>query len=154
MYIFTSLHLGSGWLGVLPVFMNYARLKRTITKYVPVKSYCIPGYTCVSEEYPVDPLKPCSVPGRTVLPGRSQCTLVDKYLDQKVAAASPSPPLGVSIHLRVHWDTHWKYGLPRGSARFQGVHWVSIKSESLFRDMVRFQGYVFCNCSFVCCIIN
>ena len=47
----------------------------------------------------------------------------------------------------------WKYGLPRGSARFQGVHWVSIRNESISRTMVRFQGYVSCNCSFISCMM-
>ena len=61
-------------------------------------------YVLRSDGIPVDPLKPCAAPGQDLLSGGVPVHPVDKYLHQKGAAASPPPPLGVSIHLGVHWD--------------------------------------------------
>ena len=58
--ICASFHLCARCLGVLPLLGNYAEYKRTIAEYVPLTSYHIPGYTCVSKGHPVDRLKPCA----------------------------------------------------------------------------------------------
>ena len=58
------------------------------------------------------------------------------------------------LSLGLPWDTPWTYGPPWDGARSQGVHWVSIRNASISRYMVRYQGYVFCNSSFISCIIN
>ena len=57
-----------------------------------------------SDGIPVNPLKPCAGPVQTILSGGVPMHPVDKYLNQKGAAASPPLRLGVSIQLRVHWD--------------------------------------------------
>ena len=45
---------------------------------------------------------------------------IDKYLDQKGAAASPPPPLGVSIHLGVHCDPPESRSCPGAAPGFRG----------------------------------
>ena len=57
------------------------------------------GYMLVSWGVPVDPLKPGAAPGQDLLSGWVTMHPLDKYLYQKGAAASPPPPLGVSILL-------------------------------------------------------
>ena len=83
-------------------------------------------YILGSNGIPVDPLKPCAAPGQTVLSGGVPMHPVDKYLDQKGAAASPAPPLGESIHPRVHGDPPECMVCPGAAQGFRGTHFAIV----------------------------
>ena len=57
------------------------------------------AYMLVSGGVPVDPLKPGAAPGQDLLSGGVTMHPVDKYLDQKGAAAFPPPAFGPNICL-------------------------------------------------------
>ena len=87
----------------------------------------------------MDPLKPCAAPGQDLLSGGVPVHPVDKYLHQKGAAASPPPPLGVSIHLRVHWDPPESMVCPGAAQGFRGS--TGIPSEpSIYPEYRKVSG--------------
>ena len=93
-----------------------------------LKPYHIP-YTFASEGNPVHPLEPCSAPGHTIPPGGRNAPLQTNIYNKR----------GVNMFIQGCIETPWKYGMPQGRARFQGVHWVSLRSESISLNMLRFQ---------------
>ena len=78
------------------------------------------GYMLVSGGVPVDPLKLGAAPGQDLLSGGVTMHPVDKYLDQKRAAASPPPPLGVRIRLGGALGHPLKVGPAPGQHRVSG----------------------------------
>ena len=79
---------------------------------------------------------------------------VDKYLDQKGAAASPPPPLGVSIHLGGALGPPLKVGPAPGQHKVSGGPLGSPPETNTYLEYRKGSGVHILHCSFISYIIN
>ena len=137
-----SLHLGARCLGVLLRLTHYARYKEGLQNMYPWNLTIFRDR--LSGGVPMDPLKPCPAPGRTIVSGGDPIPPLKQYLHPKGAAASPPPPLGVDIVLVGGIGSPLKLWSAPGLGKVSGGP-LGPPPESPSVSMIRFQGYIFCN---------